>query len=264
MTMKSRKAAELRSEPDSEAARRKDLAQTFVELADTMVADFDLLDFLHVLAERTVSLLDAEAAGLMLSDHRGRLRVLASTNEQSRLLELFELQNAEGPCLDSFHSGEQVVNIDLAEARRRWPTFAPVAAAAGFESVHALPLRLRGTVIGAVNLFCGAERLSAEDVVVGQALADVATIGLLSQRSEDSREIAETLQVALNSRIVLEQAKGVLAETLRIDMDKGFDLIRSHAHLVGSKLTTVAGGVIDGSIRASSLKADTPAPASWT
>jgi transcriptional regulator with GAF, ATPase, and Fis domain len=260
--MKPQETAEPRTEPDSEASRRRDLAHTFVELADTMVADFDLLDFLHVLAERSVALLQADAAGLMLSDQRGRLRVLASTSEQSRLLELFELQNAEGPCLDSFHSGEQVVNIELAEARRRWPIFAPVAAASGFESVHALPLRLRGTVIGAINLFCGAEQLSPEDVVVGQALADVATIGLLSQRSEDSREIAETLQEALNSRIMLEQAKGVLAETLHIDMDKGFNLIRAHAHLVGSKLTAVSAGVIDGSIRASSLQGEAPSPAS--
>jgi transcriptional regulator with GAF, ATPase, and Fis domain len=246
------------------ATERQDLARTFVELADTMVADFDLLDFLHVLAERTVALLDADAAGLMLSDQRGHLRVLASTSEQSRLLELFELQNAEGPCLESFHSGEQVVNVELVEAHQRWPVFAPEASAAGFESVHALPLRLRGTVIGAINLFCGAERLSPEDVAVGQALADVATIGLLSQRSEGFKEIAETLQEALNSRIVVEQAKGVLAETLGIDMDKGFHLIRAHAHLLGSKLTKVASGVVDGSIRASSLRNDAPSAASST
>jgi transcriptional regulator with GAF, ATPase, and Fis domain len=245
-----------KAEPTPKATSREDLAHTFVELADTMVADFDLLDFLHVLVERSVSLLSADAAGLMLSDQRGHLRVLASTSEEARLLELFELQNAEGPCLDSFHSGEQVVNVELADARKRWPIFAPEAAAAGFESVHALPLRLRGTVIGAVNLFCGDQQLSAEDIEVGQALADVATIGLLSQQSDDSQVIAETLQEALNSRVVLEQAKGVLAEMLHIDMDKGFNLIRRSAHLHGSKLTTVAAGVIDGSIGPSSLEGE--------
>jgi hypothetical protein len=233
---------------------RADLARAFVELADTMVADFDLLDFLHGLVERCVSLLAAEAAGLMLSDQRGHLRVLASTSEEARLLELFELQNAEGPCLDSFHSGEQVVNVDLAEAYRRWPVFAPEAAAAGFGSVHALPLRLRGTVLGAVNLFCGDHRLSPADIGVGQALADVATIGLLSQRSEDAEVIAETLQEALNNRIVLEQAKGVLAEVLHVDMEQGFRLLRRSAHLRRSTLTAVAAGVINRSIDASSLE----------
>jgi transcriptional regulator with GAF, ATPase, and Fis domain len=247
------------AEPAPKTTSREDLAHTFVELADTMVADFDLLDFLHVLVERSVSLLAADAAGLMLSDQRGHLRVLASTSEEARLLELFELQNAEGPCLDSFHSGEQVVNVDLADAHKRWPVFAPEAAAAGFGSVHALPLRLRGTVIGAVNLFCGDQRLSAEDVEVGQALADVATIGLLSQQSDDSQIVAETLQEALTSRVVLEQAKGVLSEMLHIDMDKGFSLIRNSAHLHGSKLTTVASGVIDGSIGPSSLQEESSA-----
>jgi transcriptional regulator with GAF, ATPase, and Fis domain len=243
---------------DSEADRRRYLARTFVELADTMVADFDLLEFLHVLAERSVALLGADACGLMLSDQRGYLRVLASTSEQTRLLELFELQNSEGPCLDCFHSGEQVVNVGVETARRRWPVFAARAATAGFGSVHALPLRLRGTVIGAVNLFCADRELSSEDVDVGQALADVATIGLLSQRSDDSIVIAETLQEALNSRVVLEQARGFLAEVLQIDVNEALEVIRVNAHDRGSKLMTMAAGIVDGTIRPDALRFDAP------
>ena len=243
------------STPPSGARARQDLAHTFVELADTIVADFDLLDFLHLLAERTVELLDVTAAGLMLADQRGRLRVLASTSEQTRLLELFELQNSEGPCLDSFRTGEQVVNIDPAEALRRWPAFVPEAAAGGFV-VHALPLRLRGDVIGSINLFCSDKAtLSAEDIEVGQALADVATIGLLSQASNvhDNGIIVESVQAALNARIVVEQAKGVVAETLRVDMENGFELIRAHAHHSGKKITAVAEGLITGAIPATEL-----------
>jgi transcriptional regulator with GAF, ATPase, and Fis domain len=243
---------------DVEAGHRQDLARTFVELADTMVADFDLLDFLHVLADRSVSLLGADAAGLMLADQRGQLRVLASTSEETRVLELFELQNAEGPCLDCFHSGDQVVNVDSASARDRWPFFTREAVAAGFESVHALPLRLRGTVIGTINLFClERARLSAEDVDVGQALADVATIGLLSQGCRPhSQFIAETLQEAVNSRTLIEQAKGILAEVLTIDMNQGFYLIRHHAHRHNEKLTRIARGIVDGSIPAGALNED--------
>lgn len=254
---KSQAAQSGQSEPpiSTAAERRQSLALTFVELADTMVADFDLLDFLHVLTERSVTFLDADAAGLVLADQRGHLRVLASTSETSRLLELFELQNAEGPCLDSYLSGEQVVNVGITEARERWPVFAPEAASAGFVSVHALPLRLRGTVIGAINLFCRTHAtLGPEDIAVGQALADVATIGMLSQRSElDSRILAETLQDAINGRIVIEQAKGVIAELVNVDMDGAFSRLRRYAHDHGAKLTAIASDIIDGSMSPDAL-----------
>jgi transcriptional regulator with GAF, ATPase, and Fis domain len=236
-------------------SKEQRLVRTFVELADALVTDFDLLDFLHLLAERTVDLLPAQEAALTLTDQRGNLRVLASTSEETRMLELFELQCAQGPGLDSFHTGEQVVNLDHDASRDRWPLFSAEASAAGFATMYALPLRLRGTVIGAINLFSADERsISDDDIAVGQALADVATIGLLAQFTpEEDQFIAENLQVAINTRIVIEQAKGVLSERLKIDMDQGLRLLRALARSHSTKLSAIAAGVIDGSIPAEQL-----------
>lgn len=231
-------------------SREQRLAGVFVELADTLVADFDVIDFLHTLTERSVELLHADAAGLILVDPQGQLQVLASTTDQARVLELFELQNSQGPCLDCFRSGQPVVNVDLAEVVTRWPSFEAATTAAGFRSVHALPLRLRGQVIGAMNLFCrDRSSLTDDDVSVGQALADVATIGLLQERTVRHGEIvAEQLQAALNSRILIEQAKGVLAERSGIDVDEAFAVLRAYARSNGSQLSAVATAVISGSV----------------
>ncbi len=231
-------------------SREQRLAGVFVELADTLVADFDVIEFLHTLTERSVELLQADAAGLILVDLHGQLQVLASTTDQARVLELFELQNSEGPCLDCFQTGQPVVNVDLAEVEARWPSFEAATTAAGFRSVHALPLRLRGQVIGAMNLFCqDRSRLSDDDVSVGQALADVATIGLLQERTVRHGEIvAEQLQAALNSRILIEQAKGVLAERSGVGVDEAFALLRAYARSNGSQLSAVAAAVISGSV----------------
>lgn len=231
-------------------SREQRLAGVFVELADTLVADFDVIDFLHTLTERSVELLHADAAGLILVDLRGQLQVLASTTDQARVLELFELQNSEGPCLDCFRAGQPVVNVDLAEVEARWPRFQAATTAAGFRSVHALPLRLRGQVIGAMNLFCrNRSSLSDDDISVGQALTDVATIGLLQERTVRHSEIvAEQLQAALNSRILIEQAKGVLAERTGADVDQAFALLRAYARNNGTQLSAVAAAVISGSV----------------
>ncbi|HEY3956279.1 MAG TPA: GAF domain-containing protein, partial [Streptosporangiaceae bacterium] len=164
--------------------REQMLAATFVELADTLVADFDVVDFLHGLADRCVRLLGVDAAGLMLADQRGSLRVIASSSEQARLVELFQLQYDEGPCLECFHTGLPVSEADVAAAGQRWPAFAPAAAEAGFAAVQAVPMRLREEVIGAMNLFMVAPGgLDETGLRVGQALADVATIGLLQERN---------------------------------------------------------------------------------
>jgi len=155
------------------------LSDTFVELADTMVADFDVIDFLHLLTDRSVALLAASAAGVVLADPRGELRVAAASSEQAELLELFQLQNDEGPCLECFRSGQPVTAADLADATQRWPRFATAAVQAGFGTVEALPMRLRDQVIGALNLFRAEPGpLGTADLRIGQALADVATIGL--------------------------------------------------------------------------------------
>jgi transcriptional regulator with GAF, ATPase, and Fis domain len=218
------------------------LSDTFVELADTMVADFDVIDFLQLLTDRSVMLLSASAAGVMLVDPRGELRVAASSNEAAGLLELFQLQNDQGPCLDCFRTGKPVTATDLAGQGQRWPRFAAAATEFGFRTVEALPMRLRDQVIGALNLFRAAPGpFDAGDLRLGQALADVATIGLLHERNvRRSDTVAEQLQSALNSRVVIEQAKGKLAERLGTDMDHAFALLRDYARNSNQRLTDVA------------------------
>jgi len=233
------------------------LSETFVELTDTMVAGFDVIDFLHVLTDRSVQLLDVSAAGLLLADPHGELQVVAASSEAARLLELFQLQNDQGPCLDCFRTGRPVQAADLAAAAVRWPRFAPAARQAGFGAVQALPMRLREQVIGALNLFrADAGALAPADIRVGQALADVATISLLHERSmRHSETLNEQLQAALNSRVVIEQAKGKLAERLGVDMDQAFTLLRDRARTSNRRLSDMARAFIDGTETVTSLDA---------
>jgi len=231
------------------------LARTLVELADTLVADFDVVELLTLLADRCVDVLDVGAAGLMLVAPDGNLRVMASSSEAMRVLELFEIQAQEGPCLDCFRTGGPVVNQDLVTANDRWPRFATEALAAGFHSVHALPMRLRGKVIGALNLFHlepGAMRQA--DVDAAQAFADVATIAILQHRAAtEAHALNEQLNGALNTRIVIEQAKGVVAERQSLDMEQAFATLRNHARNHNRKLAEVAVDVIEGSLPAPGL-----------
>ena len=240
-----------------ESTRETRLMQVFVELADTLVGNFDLVDFLHLLAIRAVELLDVGEAGLLLADLGGTLQVMTSSSERTTLLELFQLQNLEGPCLECYHSGQAVVSEDLEADRERWPTFAPEARAAGFASVHALPLRLREEVIGALNLFRpGTGPLNAADAALGQAMADVASIGILQQRAiHEGRAMADELQEALNSRIVIEQAKGVLAEHSCIELGDAFQLLRGYARHNRVLLSQVARDLIDGRLGFAELSA---------
>ena len=223
------------------------LSDTFVDLADTMIADFDVIDFLHMLTDRSIRLLSASAAGVLLADPRGQLRVAAASSEAAELIELFQIQNDQGPCLDCFRTGQPVIAAGLAGQGQRWPRFAAAAAQAGFDNVHALPMRLRDQVIGALNLFgTGTSPLGEADLRIGQALADVATIGLLQERNVRRAEtLAEQLQAALNSRVVIEQAKGKLAERTGLDMNQAFTLLRQHARDTNERLTDVARYVID-------------------
>jgi transcriptional regulator with GAF, ATPase, and Fis domain len=232
------------------------LAEVFVELADTLVEEFDVVDFLQTLTERAVELIDADSAGLMLDNQRGSLQVVAYTDEPTRLLELLELQNDEGPCLDCFSSGQAVSNVDLTQAQGRWPRFAAAAADAGFAVSHAVPMRLRRQVIGALNLFARSrEPLSDEHLAVVQGLADVATIGLLHERAvRDQVVLAEQLQTALNSRVLLEQAKGVLSARTGLDVSGAFQLLRTYARRTGQSLTTVAEAVLAGSLNPDELR----------
>ena len=231
------------------------LARTLVELADTLVADFDVVELLTLLADRCVDVLDVGAAGLMLAAPSGDLRVMASSSETVRVLELFELQSEEGPCLDCFRTGRPVVNQDLTTVDGRWPRFGAEALAAGFHSVHALPMRLRGTVIGALNLFhIDAGEMRRADVDAAQALADVATIAILQHRATlEVQVLNERLNQALNSRIIIEQAKGMVAEREGVDMEAAFVALRSYARNHNLRLADVASDVVAGTLSAIGL-----------
>ncbi|WIV57843.1 GAF and ANTAR domain-containing protein [Amycolatopsis nalaikhensis] len=231
-------------------SREQLLASTFVSLADTLVADFDVIDFLHTLATRSVQLLNVDAAGIMLADPHGGLHVMASSAEEARLLELYELQNNEGPCLDCFRSGRPVARDDLPAMRTSWPTFTEQLHRLGFRSAQALPMRLREETIGALNLFrIQPGRLSEADLGIGQAMADVATVGLIQERAIAASELLATqLQTALSSRVQLEQAKGVLAQRAGLRMDDAFQVMRAYARSHNRRLSDVAAQIIDGSL----------------
>ncbi|MBJ7400345.1 GAF and ANTAR domain-containing protein [Mycolicibacterium sp.] len=223
------------------------LAQAFVGLADTLVADYDPIELSQQLIESSMALLPIAAAGLLIGDVHGELHVLASSSEEIRLLELLQVQADAGPCLVAYRTGQQVLVEDLNLEPQRWPAFAQQAAEYQYRSVSALPLRLRNDRLGALNLFrteVGA--MSPTDVSVGQALADVATVGILHQRTlTHSHLISQQLQGALNSRVTIEQAKGVLAERGSIDMDRAFVLLRAHARKTQQRLADVARAVVD-------------------
>jgi len=235
--------------------REPALVQTFVELADSLVDDFDLVELLTLVADRSVEVLDVAAAGLMVAGTDGELRVVASSSDAMRVLELFEVQAEEGPCPECYRTGVPIVNEQLTTVDDRWPEFAPRAIAAGFRSVHALPMRLRGQTIGALNLFRADEGLLDDgDVRAAQAFADVATIAILSQRaSAEAQAVNEQLTQALNSRIVIEQAKGMVAQRTGLDMEQSFLRFRAHARNHNLRLADVARSLIEGDLRAEAL-----------
>ncbi len=236
------------------------LAKTFVELADTLVADYDVVEFLSTLSERCVELLETVEVGLVLLDRQGGLQVMASSTERMRVAELFEVQNEEGPCFDCQRGGEQVINVALDATGDRWPRFGPMARDAGFQMVHALPLRLRRDVIGAMNIFdTESKAMTPPQVNISQALADAATIGILQERSVRQQvDVAGQLQGALNSRIVIEQAKGVVAEQQRVSMEEAFGLLRGYSRSSRLPLSDVARAVIDRSLSSATLRSAPP------
>jgi GAF domain-containing protein len=226
------------------------LAQAFVELADTLVVGFDLMEFLQTLTERCVELLEVDAAGLLLADGHGALRLVAASTEQARVAELFQIQNDEGPCLDCYRTGQPIVvgDVSAGPAATRWPRFAAAAAQMGFGGVHAIPMRLRDQVIGTLNLFRGAPNGMDPAVArAARALVDIATIGILQERAVHQQElVASQLQAALNSRVMIEQAKGVLAERHQMTPDQAFGMLRRYARNNNRPLTELAGDVIRG------------------
>ena len=231
------------------------LLRTLVELADNLVDDFDVVDLLDHLSERCVEALDVASAGVMLAAPGGDLQVVASSSEAMRTLELFQLQSDEGPCLDCYRSGDPIINLELSAADRRWPRFTARAIAQGFRSVHSLPMHLRGRTIGAMNLFRTARgALDDTDVLAAQALADVATIAILQhQVAADAHILNDQLSEALNSRIVIEQAKGKISEAAGLDMDHAFRRLRGHARNHSLALAELSRRVADGTLAPGSL-----------
>ena len=238
------------------------LARVFVEMADTLVDDFDMLEFLNTLVERCVELLSVTAAGVVLSDQKGGLAMAAASSEQVRLVELFSLQADDGPCLDCVRTGQPVSSGDLGAESDRWPRFAPAARAAGFLAAYAVPMRLRQTVIGSLNLLNTVpDDVDESNVLLGQALADVATIGLLQQRAiHDSAMLVEQLNSALNSRVVIEQAKGVLFAHGGVSMQVAFAALRSYARRNNLRLVDVARSVAEGVARLDAILPAAPHP----
>jgi GAF domain-containing protein len=231
------------------------LVRTLVELADTLVDDFDVIDVLTVLTDRCVEALDVAAAGVMLAAPSGGLHVVASSSEAMRTLELFQLQANEGPCMDCFASGLPIVNLRLSKLDRRWPRFTPRALEAGFRSVHSLPMRLRGRSIGALNLFrIGEGAMTEADVLAAQALADVATIAILQhQITIDAQTLNNQLNQALQGRIIIEQAKGKISEAVGLSIDQAFQRLRHHARNHNVRLADLSRDIAQGTINPRSL-----------
>ncbi len=223
------------------------LSDLFVEMADTLVEEFDLLDFLHNVAVNAAEVTSSSTVGLVMADHRQVLQPMAASSENARLLELFQVQHAEGPCLDCFRSGAEIADIDLAATQERWPVFAPRAMSMGFMTAHCFPMRLRSQVIGALNVFRnGPDFLDDEERRAVQALTDVATIGLMQERAvRRAQEVTEQLQFALNSRVVIEQAKGAVARSMDADVETAFVTLRGYARRHQLRLTALARRVVE-------------------
>jgi GAF domain-containing protein len=231
-------------------SREGDVVRSLVGLADTLVEDYDVVDLLTGLTDRCVGILSASAAGVMLASPTGRLGLVASSSEAMRLLELFELQQQEGPCLDAFRTGERVAHADLRTGQGRWPAFSAAAMRAGFRSASALPLRLRSSTLGALNLLSvNAEPMDEADLIVAQAFADLATLSIVQHRaSAEAQRVNAQLSAALSSRIVIEQAKGVISERAGIGLDEAFARLRAFGRNRNLRLTDVARAAVDGTL----------------
>jgi len=230
-----------------DSTREDRLIDTFATLADTLVADYDVVDLLQTLVERCADVFDIAAAGILLADADGELEVIASTSEASRLVEVMQLSARAGPCVESFTTGSVVALPDVEDSPPEWQRFRDSAREQGFAAVFAIPLRLRETTIGALNLLSSAPgALPPQDVRAAQALADVATIGILQERTlRESMSVREQLTNALTSRVLIEQAKGVLAHSRGVSMEEAFTLLRTYARTNQLLLSRVAQGLVE-------------------
>lgn len=231
--------------------REKLLVHTFVTLADSLVAQYDVIDLLQTLVDRATHLFDASASGIIIGPDADHMETIVSTSETSRIVGLMQLRADEGPCVEAVATGRVVSVATATEIHDRWPKFATAAEGSGYVSVHAIPLRLRGQTIGSLNLFRDHEgALNDADAIAAQALADVATISILQERTiQDKTTIEAQLQRALESRVMIEQAKGVISHTHRLDMDAAYRLIRHHSRSTQTPMSEVATGITNGSLQ---------------
>ena len=234
------------------------LAEAFVGLADSLIDDYDVAELSHRLIEHCVALLPISAAGILLSDQQDVLRATSASTEQTRNILQFQLDVGEGPTIECFRTGQEVAVVDLLDDGNGWANFGAQAYEIGFRAVHAVPLRLRAQTIGALTLFrTEPGPLPAEDIGIGRALVDVATIGILQERAVSQRTmLVDQLQFALNSRVIIEQAKGILAERNKVDMGEAFTMLRGHARNHNRRLSEVAAGVVDGTVVLGSVAID--------
>ena len=222
----------------SDTPRETRVLNAVVSLVDCLLDDFDVVDLLTGLTERCAELLDVAAAGFLLADPLHQLRLLAATSEQARELELFQLQADEGPCVDCYSTGEPISVADIQQALERWPRFVPAAVGAGFASVHAIPMQAAGIVLGALGLFGTRPReVNEADLLVGQTLTRVACVAILQEHPPTADTVRPRLRTALTSRVIVEQAKGLLREMLNVSVEEAFDLLRSYARANGEHLT---------------------------
>jgi GAF domain-containing protein len=225
----------------SETPRETRVLHAVVSLVDSLLDDFDVVDLLTGLTQRCAELLDIEAAGILLADPLHRLRLLAATSEQAHELELFQLQADQGPCMDCYATGQAVSVADLKAATQRWPRFVPAAIDAGFASVHAVPMRAAGKVLGALNLFGSLPgELTEADLLVGQTLTHIACVAILQEHAPTPASVVPQLRSALTNRVIVEQAKGFVREMLGVSVEEAFDLLRAYARDSGEHLTDIA------------------------
>lgn len=225
----------------SDNLRETRVLSAVVSLVDSLLDDFDVVDLLTELTERCAELLDVASAGFLLADPLQRLHLLAATSEQTRELELFQLQAEEGPCIECYRTGEPVLVADVREQAQRWPQFVPAAVGAGFTAVHAVPMRAAGSVLGALGLFdTRTGELNEADLLVGQTLAHIACVAILQEHPPTAVTVVSPLRSALAARVLVEQAKGFLSEMLGVSVDQAFRILRIYSRARGEHLTDVA------------------------
>jgi hypothetical protein len=225
----------------TDTPRETRVLNAVVALVDSLLEDFDVVDLLTTLTQHCVELLDVAAVGILLGNPLQQLRLLAATSEQARELEVFQLQADEGPCLDCYATGQTISVADLQAATTRWPRFVPVAVEAGFASVHAVPMRAAGIVLGALGLFgTSPGELGEADLLVGQTLSHVACVAIVQEHPPTPSTVMPPLRTALTNRVIVEQAKGLLHEMLDVSVEDAFHLLRTYARVNGEHLTELA------------------------